>query len=67
MIRKSIFSLDMYHRLTPASKLCKCQQCGETFMTVKGFEAHRRDRACIDPRKLKFVFENGSWRKPKEN
>jgi hypothetical protein len=62
----TIFPAKAYHPLTLASKFCKCSGCGEVFKTVKGFEAHRRDRQCLDPRTINFVFVDGAWKKNDE-
>jgi hypothetical protein len=59
-------------KLPPGRNLCKCSACGEPFLNVRAFEAHRYgpgdDRACMTTPHMRSVRldrdSRGYWRLP---
>lgn len=49
-------------RPTPAQ--AHCAVCHRTFGGVTGFDAHRKDGACLDPSTRGYVERDGLWRTP---
>ncbi|MFY1686426.1 hypothetical protein [Plantactinospora sp. WMMB782] len=47
---------------TPAQ--AHCATCHRTFGGVTGFDAHRKDAACLDPAGFGYVERDGVWRTP---
>jgi hypothetical protein len=50
------------HKPTPAQ--AHCPTCHATFGGVSGFDAHRYQGTCRDPRPLGYELINGVWRQP---
>lgn len=48
----------------PSQSQAHCSVCHRTFGGVSGFDMHRRDGACVDPRKFGIVERDGLWRTP---
>lgn len=42
----------------------KCGTCARTFRNVEGFDAHRRDGACLHPASVGYVELAGVWATP---
>lgn len=61
------------NRLPPGSNLCRCGSCGERFLNVRAFDAHRygpaADRSCLATPQLPGAGlerdPRGYWRLPK--
>lgn len=52
--------LDTCTRPTPAQ--CHCATCYKTWGGVTGFDAHRRNGQCVEPKG--YVEVKGVWRQP---
>lgn len=48
----------------PSPFMAHCSVCHRTFGGVTGFDAHRKDGACLDPSALGYVERDGVWRTP---
>jgi hypothetical protein len=50
--------------LPHGSARCLCRACGETFSTVRGFEAHRYQGTCLSPRDAGLAQgKGGVWKR----
>ena len=63
-------------KLTPGSNKCQCPTCGEFFLNVAAFDAHRElvskspayRRSCMTPQASDWALQrdpSGFWRLPK--
>ena len=49
----------------PSTAQAHCGVCHRTFGGLKGFDAHRRDSKCADPKRLGMVLSDRNvWRTP---
>ena len=48
----------------PSPAQAHCSACHRTFGGVTGFDAHRREGACLDPSGLGMADNGGVWRMP---
>jgi len=46
--------------ITPTPAQCHCASCHRTYGGITGFDAHRRNGVCVDPKG--YIKVKGVWR-----